>query len=91
MQAPVSRPGQRRAEEPRGRRTECAALDQLAEDIRAGESRTLVICGEPGIGKTALLEYPASRVPDCQVLSGAGAESESELSFDALHQVCSLC
>jgi|GraSoiStandDraft_16_1057320.scaffolds.fasta_scaffold468272_2 DNA replication protein DnaC len=55
MQAPVSRPGQRRAEEPRGRRAECAALDQLAEDIRAGESRTLVIYGEPGIGKTAPL------------------------------------
>ena len=53
-----------------------------------GDSRTLVIHGEPGIGKTALLEYLASRAQDCQVLRAAGAPSESELALSALHHVC---
>jgi DNA-binding CsgD family transcriptional regulator len=88
MQAPVSRPEQRRGAELRGRSAECGALDRLAEDVRAGESRTLVIYGEPGLGKTALLEYLAGRVPDGQVLRGAGAQSESELAFGTLHQLC---
>jgi predicted ATPase len=77
-----------RAAELRGRRAECGVLDRLAEDVRAGDSRTLVIHGEPGIGKTALLEYLASRVPDGRVLTSAGVQSEQELAFGALHQVC---
>jgi len=39
-----------------GRRGECAVLDRLIEAVRAGESRALVVCGEPGAGKTALLD-----------------------------------
>ena len=88
MQARANRPVRWRTGELRGRRAECAALDRFTEDVRAGESRTLVICGAPGIGKTALLEYLASQVPDCQLLSGSGAQSESELAFGALHHVC---
>jgi hypothetical protein len=42
---------------PRGRRSECEALDRLLEGVRAGESRVLVLRGEAGVGKLALLEY----------------------------------
>ena len=88
MQAPVIGRERRRAAELKGRRAECDALDRLAEDVRAGNSRTLVVHGEPGIGKTALLEYLARRVPDGQVLRSAGVQSEQELAFGALHHVC---
>ena len=63
-------------------------LDLLAEDVRADCSRILVIHGAPGMGKTALLEYAASRVSDCLVVSASGAQSETELEFGALHRVC---
>ena len=56
--------------------------------VRAGQSRALVVHGEPGAGKTALLEYMARRAWGCQVLRAAGVESEMELAFAALHQVC---
>jgi predicted ATPase len=46
-----------------GRRTECNVIDRLIEAVRVGQSRALVVVGEPGIGKTALLEYPAGRAP----------------------------
>jgi DNA-binding CsgD family transcriptional regulator len=72
----------------RGRRAECGVLDRLADDVRAGERRTLVIHGEPGIGKTVLLEHLARRVPDGQVLRSAGVQSEQDLAFGALHHVC---
>ncbi len=70
-----------------GRRAERGVLDRLAEDVCAGRSRILVIRGAPGIGKTALLEYAASRASDCLVVSASGATSESELEFGALHRV----
>src|SRR5690349_22962925 len=88
MKAPAIRPARWCAAELRGRRSECGALDRLARDVRAGHSRTLVIHGEAGIGKTALLEYLVGQVPDCQVLTGAGIPSERELAFGVLHQVC---
>ncbi|MFL5841475.1 MAG: AAA family ATPase [Thermoleophilaceae bacterium] len=72
----------------RGRRNERAALDDLLAAARAGRSGTLVLRGEAGIGKTALLEYAVESAPDYGVLGVAGVESEMELPFAALHQLC---
>ena len=70
------------------RRAERGVLDGLAEAVRAGESRVLVVHGEPGVGKTALLEYLAARAAGCRVLRVSGVESEMELAFAGLHQLC---
>ena len=67
-----------------GRRKQCGALDGLLADVRAGRSRALVIRGEPGIGKTALLGYAADTAQDFQVARAEGVESEVELPFAAL-------
>jgi DNA-binding CsgD family transcriptional regulator len=72
----------------RGRATECAALDALVEDIRRGESRSLVLRGEAGIGKTALLEYLVQSASGMMVARAAGVESEMELAYASLHQIC---
>src|ERR1700748_244159 len=72
----------------RGRRDECAALDRLLDEARAGRSGVLVWRGEAGVGKTALLEYAVARAPSLRVLRAVGVESEMELAFAALHQVC---
>ena len=71
-----------------GRHAECGALDRLAEAVRAGESRALVVHGDVGVGKTALLEYLAGQAPGCRVARAAGAQSEMELAFAGLHQLC---
>lgn len=71
-----------------GRRAECLALDELVEAVCAGESRALVIHGEAGIGKSALLDYLAGRASSCRVMRAAGVQSEMELAFAALHQLC---
>jgi DNA-binding CsgD family transcriptional regulator len=71
-----------------GRADECALLDDLIDDIRRGESRSLVVRGEAGIGKTALLEYLAASASDLTVARAAGVESEMELAFAGLHQLC---
>jgi DNA-binding CsgD family transcriptional regulator len=72
----------------RGRARECALLDDLASAIRRGESRSLVLRGEAGIGKTALLEYLVASASDLTVVRAVGVESEMELPFASLHQVC---
>src|SRR5258706_15349752 len=72
----------------RGRRTECEALDRLLDAVRAGESRALVVRGESGVGKTALLEYAVERAAGCRVVRAAGVQSEMELAFAGLHQLC---
>jgi DNA-binding CsgD family transcriptional regulator len=72
----------------RGRRGERAALDRLLDTARAGHSAVLVVRGEPGIGKTALLEYAASRAAGFRVVRAGGVESEMELPFAGLHQLC---
>src|SRR6201987_1557528 len=72
-----------------GRRVERGMLDQFVEAIRAGESRALVISGEPGVGKTALLNYLAEQAAECRVLHATGVPSEMELAFAAVHQLCS--
>jgi DNA-binding CsgD family transcriptional regulator len=72
-----------------GRYTERGVLDRLVEAVRhAGESRALVVHGEPGAGKTALLEYLAGHAAGCRVARAAGVESEMELAFAGLHQLC---
>jgi predicted ATPase len=71
-----------------GRREQCAALDGMLADVRAGRSRALVVRGEPGIGKTALLTYAAETTPDFQLARAWGVESEMELPFAALQQLC---
>ena len=70
------------------RRAECDVLDRLVEAVQAGESRALSVHGEPGAGKTALLDYLAGRATGCRVVRAAGIESEMELAFAGLHQVC---
>lgn len=72
----------------RGRREECAALDRLVSTVRSGQSQVLVLRGEPGVGKTALLEYLAQSAPGFRVLRAAGVESEMELAFAGLQQLC---
>jgi DNA-binding CsgD family transcriptional regulator len=76
-----------RATELRGRRGECDVLDRLVEAVRAGESRALVVRGEPGAGKTALLEYLVEQASDCRVVRASGVQSEMELAFAGLHQL----
>ncbi|HJP78981.1 MAG TPA: AAA family ATPase [Pseudonocardiaceae bacterium] len=88
MDVPANLPSWRQAAELIGRRAECSALDQLIGSIRSGESRALVVHGEPGVGKTALLEYVAVQARGFQVLRGGGVESEMELPFAGLHQLC---
>ena len=63
-------------------------LDRLIESVRAGESRALVVRGEPGMGKTALLDYTAGQARGCQVVRAVGVQSEMELAFAAVHQLC---
>jgi DNA-binding CsgD family transcriptional regulator len=71
-----------------GRRGERAALDRVLDRARAGSSAVLVVRGEPGIGKTALLDYAASPGADFRVVRASGVESEMELPFAGLHQLC---
>jgi DNA-binding CsgD family transcriptional regulator len=72
----------------RGRADECALLDTLVEAIGRGEGRSLVVRGEAGIGKTALLEYLVRSASHLTVLRAAGVESEMELAYAGLHQLC---
>ena len=71
-----------------GRRAECARVDRLLAAARAGQSAVLVLRGEAGIGKTALLGYAAKRAEGCRVIRAVGVESEMELPFAGLHQLC---
>jgi DNA-binding CsgD family transcriptional regulator len=71
-----------------GRNALCRELDQLVAAVGAGQSRALVLRGEPGIGKTALLDYLAAHAPGCRVARAAGVQSELELAFAGLHQLC---
>jgi hypothetical protein len=77
-----------RAPELMGRRSERAVLDRLIEAVRAGESRSLLLRGEPGVGKTALLDYVVEHASGCRMARAAGVQSEMELAFAGLHQLC---
>src|SRR5262245_40934646 len=70
------------------RQRERAALDGLLEDLRSGRGRALVVRGEAGVGKSALLEHMAEAAADMRVARAAGAESGMELAFAGVHQLC---
>src|SRR5580704_14834004 len=70
-----------------GRRGESDALDRLLEAVRAGEGRALVVVGEPGVGKSVLLDYAAERAVGFRVARVVGVQSEMELAFAGLHQL----
>ena len=72
----------------RGRGPECALLDDVIAAIRAGESRTMVLHGEAGVGKTALLNYTVESAAEIRLLRATGVETEMELPFASLHQLC---
>src|ERR1700721_2867316 len=67
---------------------ERAALSELLDGARAGRSGVVVMRGEPGVGKTALLEYAIESAAGLRIARVAGVESEMELAFAALHQLC---
>ena len=71
-----------------GRRRERGVFDRLIEAVLAGESRVLVVRGDPGVGKTVLLDYLVSRAPGCRLARAVGVQSEMELAFAGLHQLC---
>jgi DNA-binding CsgD family transcriptional regulator len=70
-----------------GRRSESEALDRLLGAVRAGQSRALVVRGDPGAGKTALLDYLVEHASGCRVARVAGVQSEMELAFAGVHQL----
>ena len=72
----------------RDRLEERDTLDGLVDAVRVGESRVLVLRGEPGVGKTALLDYVSSQAAGCRVARATGVQSEMELAFAGLHQLC---
>jgi DNA-binding CsgD family transcriptional regulator len=78
-------PGRRRLCD---RRRECAALDRLIATVHEGRSGVLVLRGEAGIGKTALLDYGVQAAGGCRIARVVCAESEMELSFAGVHQLC---
>src|SRR2546422_3025406 len=70
------------------RRSEREVLDGLLEAVRQGESRVLVLRGEPGVGKSALLEYVVGQTSGFRVARAGGVQSEMELAFAGLQQLC---
>src|SRR5436190_14734550 len=72
----------------RGRAKEGALLGDVVWAIRRGERRSLVVRGEAGIGKTALLEYLIASALDATVVRAVGVQSDMELAFASLHQLC---
>jgi DNA-binding CsgD family transcriptional regulator len=70
------------------RAAERDAVDRFVAAIRAGDSQALVVSGEAGVGKTALLDYLAGNASGCRLVRIAGVQSEMELAFAALHQLC---
>src|SRR5262249_42090892 len=71
-----------------GRQRERQALDSLMEDLRSGRGWALVVRGEAGVGKSALLKCAIGAAPDMRLVRAAGVESEMELAFAGLHQLC---
>src|SRR3954466_15920200 len=71
-----------------GRETECALLDDLVADVHRGESRSLVLRGQAGIGKTALLGYLMTSASHLTVVKAGGVKWDRELAYASLHQLC---
>ncbi|ROO85888.1 regulatory LuxR family protein [Actinocorallia herbida] len=72
----------------RGRQLECERLDRLVATVQEGRSAVLVVRGEAGIGKSVLLDYVRGSASGCRIARVAGVESEMELAFGGLHQLC---
>src|SRR4051812_43215561 len=70
------------------RTSERVMLHQLVADVRAARSRVLVLRGEAGVGKTALLEHLAGVAEGCRIARATGVEPEMELPFAGLHALC---
>lgn len=70
-----------------GRVDECRALDELTAEVRAGRSRAMVVVGDPGIGKTALLNHLVTGAGDADVFRATGIRAEADLPFAGLHQL----
>jgi hypothetical protein len=71
-----------------GRRSECASLAELVASVRSGQSRALLLRGEAAVGKSSLLEYLIEHASGCIVARAAGIESEMELAYAGLQQLC---
>ena len=71
-----------------GRQRDRAVLDRLLDTARSGHSAVLVVHGDPGVGKTALLEYAIEAAEDFHVVRTSGVEGEFDLDYAALHQLC---
>ncbi|WP_204772953.1 helix-turn-helix transcriptional regulator [Leifsonia flava] len=71
-----------------GREQECARLADLVARVRGGNSETLTLIGEAGIGKSALLDYVGDRARGLSVIGVVGVESEMELAYAGVHQLC---
>ncbi|MEV4262514.1 LuxR family transcriptional regulator [Kribbella sp. NPDC049584] len=72
----------------RGRRAESGVLDRLLGDVRSGRSQVIVVRGEPGVGKSALLGHALRSASGCRVVQAVGIEYEMELAYAGLHQLC---
>ena len=81
-------PGENKSTGLHGRRREREELDRLIREVRTGRSHALVLRGEAGVGKTALLDYLAERASFGRVLRAAGVELESEITYSTLQQLC---
>jgi DNA-binding CsgD family transcriptional regulator len=84
VQVPMDRGGPKLL----GRTVECEKLDELLSAVRSGRSGALVVRGEAGCGKSALLDYVAARSDGCRLDRVVGVESEMELPYAKLHQLC---
>src|SRR3954454_36176 len=71
-----------------GRTSECRRIDALLAQARDGQSEVLVIRGEPGIGKTALLRYAARQASGLRIAQVEGVQAEMELPFAGIHRLC---
>ncbi len=71
-----------------GRQAECEAVDRLLTDVREGQSRVVVLRGDAGVGKTALIAYLAEQADGFRILRAVGVESEMELAYSGLQQLC---
>ena len=70
-----------------GRRAERACIHSVLSSVRSGQSQVLVLRGEAGIGKSALLRHIAGQANGCRLLVAAGVQADMELAFAGLHQI----
>ena len=71
-----------------GRHAECRFLDRLLDNVRSGQGQVVVMRGEAGVGKSALLGYAERSAAGCRVARVSGVQYESELAYAGLHQLC---